>query len=99
LAILKEDLGMRRVCAKLVPRLLSDDQMERKKTIAGDLFEQSTQDPSFLGNVVTGDESWVFAYDAETKLQSSEWHRSVPAPQEVPSNRIQHQGYVGGIFR
>jgi hypothetical protein len=52
--ILKEDLGMRRVCAKFVPRLLSVDQMECRKTIAGDLFEQSTQDPSFLGKVVTG---------------------------------------------
>jgi histone-lysine N-methyltransferase SETMAR len=75
-AIRKEDLGMRRVCAKCVPRLLSDDQRECKKTIAGDLFEQSTQDPSFLGKVVTRDESWVFAYDPETKIQPSEWHTS-----------------------
>jgi hypothetical protein len=53
-AILKEDLGIRCVCAKFVPRLLSDDQIERRKIIAGDLFEKSTQDPSFLGEVVTG---------------------------------------------
>jgi hypothetical protein len=46
-AILKEDFGMRRVCAKFVLRLLSDDQMECRKTVAGDLFEQSTQDPRF----------------------------------------------------
>jgi hypothetical protein len=45
---------MRRVCAKFVPRLLSDDQMECRKTIAGDLFEQSTQGLSFLVKVVTG---------------------------------------------
>jgi hypothetical protein len=74
--ILKEDLGMRLVCANFVPRLFSDDQMECKKTIAGDLFEQSTQDPSFLGKMVTGDESWVFTYDPKTKMQSSEWHTS-----------------------
>jgi hypothetical protein len=53
-AILKEDLGMRRVCEKFVPRLLSDDQMECRKIIAGDLSEKSTQDPSFLDKVVTG---------------------------------------------
>jgi hypothetical protein len=41
-AILKKDLGMRRVCAKFVPPLLSDYQMEFRKTIASDLFEQST---------------------------------------------------------
>jgi hypothetical protein len=43
--------------------------MECKKTIAGDLFEQSTQDPSFLGQMVTGDEIWMFAYDPEIKKQ------------------------------
>jgi hypothetical protein len=53
-AILKEDLGMRRVHTKFVPRLLSDNQMECRKTIAGNLFEQSTQHPSFLGKRVTG---------------------------------------------
>jgi hypothetical protein len=48
-AILKKNLGMRCVCENVVPLLLSDDQMECRKTIAGDLFEQSTQDPSFFG--------------------------------------------------
>jgi hypothetical protein len=37
--ILKEDFGMRHVCAKFVPRLLLDDQIECRKTIPGDLFE------------------------------------------------------------
>jgi histone-lysine N-methyltransferase SETMAR len=40
------------------------------------LFEQSTKDPSILGKVVSGDESWVFAYDPEIKMQPSEWHTS-----------------------
>ena len=43
---------------------------------AGDLFEKSTQDPTFLTKTVTGDESWVFAYDLETKVYSAEWHTS-----------------------
>jgi len=28
---------------------------------------------TFLDKVITGDESWCFAYDPETKRQSSEW--------------------------
>jgi hypothetical protein len=75
-AILKEDMGMGHVCAKFVPRLLSDDRMESMKTTPGDLFEHSTKDPSFLGKVVTADESWVFACDLETKMQSPEWYPS-----------------------
>ena len=73
-AILSDDLKMRRVSAKFVPRQLTTDQMECRMKVAGELFEKSTQDPTFLTKIVTGDESWVFAYDPETKVQSAEWH-------------------------
>jgi len=32
------------------------DQMECRIMVAGDMFEKSTQDPSFLTKIVTGDE-------------------------------------------
>ena len=67
-AILYDDLKMRRVSAKFVPRQLTMDQMECRMMVARDLFEKSTQDPTFLKMIVTGDESWVFAYDPETKV-------------------------------
>jgi hypothetical protein len=98
-AILKEDLGTRRVCAKCFPRLLSDEQMECRKTIAGELFEQSTQDPSFLGKVVTGDESWVFEYDPETKMQSSEWHTSSsPRPKKSRATKFNIEVMLVAFF-
>ena len=31
------------------------------------------KDVQFLKNIVTGDESWVYGYDPETKQQSSQW--------------------------
>jgi len=72
-AILTEDLQMKHVCAKFVPRLLTDDQREQRQTIARDLFGRSCEDVQFLKNIVTGDESWVYGYDPETKQQSSQW--------------------------
>jgi len=72
-AILTDDLHIKRVCVKFVPRLLTDDQREQCQTIACDLFERSSEDVQFLKNNVTGDESWVYGYDPETKLQSSQW--------------------------
>jgi hypothetical protein len=42
--------------------------MECRMMVAGDLFDKSTQDPTFLQKIVTGDESLVFAYDPETKI-------------------------------
>jgi len=75
-AILSDDLKMRRVSAKFVPRQLTTDQMECHMMVAGDLFEKSTQDPMFFTKIVMGDESWVFAHDPETKMRSAEWHTS-----------------------
>jgi transposase len=75
-AILSDDLKMRRVSAKFVPRQLTTDQKECRMMLAGDLFEKSTQDPTFLTKIVMGDESWVFAYDPEMTVQSAEWHTS-----------------------
>ena len=78
-AILSKDLKMRRVSAKFVPRQLTMDQMECRMMAAGDLFEKSTQDPTFLTQIVMGDESWVFAYDPEmTCIQQSGTHRCLP---------------------
>ena len=72
-AILTDDPHMKRVCAKFVPRLLTDDQREQRQTIARDLFERSCEDVQFLKITVTGDESWVYGYNPETKQQSSQW--------------------------
>jgi len=80
-AILTDDLHMKHVCAKFVPRLLTDDQHEQHQTIAQDVFECSCEDVQFLKNVVTGDESWVYGYDPETKQQLSQWKGSMsPCP-------------------
>jgi len=40
-AILTDDLHMKRVCAKFVPRSLTDDKREQRQTIARDLFVRS----------------------------------------------------------
>jgi len=42
--------------------------------ICQDLLGRLEIEPIFLHKVVTGDESWVFDYDPETKRQSEEWH-------------------------
>ena len=68
-AILTDDLRMKRVCAKFVPRLLTDDHREQRQTIAGNLLECSCEYVHFLMNIVTGDESWAYGYDPETKQQ------------------------------
>lgn len=67
-AILSDDLKMKRVSAKFVPRLLNPDQMETRKLTAAECFEKSTEDPMFLQTIVTGDETWVYAYASKVTV-------------------------------
>jgi hypothetical protein len=46
--ILTEDLGMKRVVAKSVPRLLSQQQKEFCAEVTQDLLETANKDPDFL---------------------------------------------------
>jgi len=41
-SILKDDFEMRCVCAKVIPHIFPEDQMENKKVIVTELFYRST---------------------------------------------------------
>jgi hypothetical protein len=47
--ILSDELNMRRIAAKFVPRLLSDDQKQHRLEVCMELKEQVRNDPDFLG--------------------------------------------------
>ena len=87
-SILTHDLGMRRVAAKFVPRLLTDDQKQCRLSASADLLQCGEEDPGFLAKIITGDETWVYGYDPETKVQSSVWKTpSSPRPKKIRQSR------------
>jgi putative NADH-flavin reductase len=65
-AILSDDLKMRHVNVKFVLRQLTMDHMECHM-----ISEKNMQDPTFLKKIITGDESLVFAYDSEAKIEDA----------------------------
>ena len=77
--ILTEDLKM--------PRLLNVDQKQQRLDVCLDLKKNTVDDPSFLSNVITGDETWVYAYDPETKIQSSQW-KSLGSPRPKKARQV-----------
>jgi len=82
--ILTDHLHMRKLCAKLVPKNLFVEQKANRLDICQDLLGRLEIEPNFLDKVITGDESWVFDYDPETKRQSEEWHtKSSPRPKKA----------------
>ncbi|KAG1653486.1 Protein GVQW3 [Nymphon striatum] len=64
--ILMEDLGMRHVAAKFVPWFPLQEQKAFRAEIAEDLLQTTNNDPHFLKQVITGDESWKCAADEES---------------------------------
>ena len=68
-AILREDLNMNRVAAKFVPKLLSPEHKDLRFDVAQDLLDTANTDPGFLNTVITGDESWVYGYDPDLRVE------------------------------
>ena len=63
---------MRKICAKILSRLLNEGQKERRVQVCQDMLELLETEPNLLKRVATGDESWIFEYDPLTKRQSLE---------------------------
>ena len=61
------------MCAKFIPKLLTTEQKDLRSEIAQDNLEMVSDDENVLKKVITGDESWIFGYDSETKQQHSQW--------------------------
>ena len=52
--------------------------------IAQKMLNDVNDDSDLLKKVITGDESWVYGYDVETKAQSSQWkHTESPRPKKA----------------
>ena len=60
---------MWKICTKFVPRVLREDQKERRHD-SREMVELINSDPTLLDALVTCDESWIYCYDPETMTQS-----------------------------
>jgi len=63
-----------------VSRLLSDDQKAHRISVCRKVKQQARDDPNFISNIITGDETWVYGYGPETRQQSLQW-KSPNSPQ------------------
>ena len=47
----------------MVLRLLTPEHKEIRMNICGDILQNTENDPNFLENIITCNESWFFQYD------------------------------------
>ncbi|UYV77723.1 hypothetical protein LAZ67_15002053 [Cordylochernes scorpioides] len=99
-SIFINDLGMRRVAAKFVPKLLNCDQKQHRMNIANEMLDSVRDDPNLLQRVITGDEAWVYGYDVETKAQSSQWKLPhEPRPKKARQVRFECESFADSFLR
>ena len=94
LKILRERLGLRKICVPWVPHLLTDEQKQSRVRLASQVIEKyDKSDPSRLEETVTGDETWIYHFQSDSKAKnrvwvSSEGDRPVTARRCETSNRM-----------
>ena len=96
LKILREQLGLRKICSRWVPHLLTDEQKQSRVRLASQIMEKYDTckcDPRRLKEIVTGDETWNYHFQPDFKAKnkvwvSSEGDRPVIARRCKTSNRM-----------
>ena len=90
--IIHEELKMRKICVKFVPRVLREDQKERRCHDSREMVELINSYHAVLDALVTCDESLIYSYEPEIKRQSSQWkHASSPRPKKVGQSKSTHK--------
>jgi hypothetical protein len=72
----------------MVPKLLSDEQKERRKELCLNLLQSIENESDLLNSIIICDETSVFMYDPETKRH---WNSTLsPKPSDNQCGGIQH---------
>jgi hypothetical protein len=82
----------------MVPRIFTPEQKENRMNICVDNLQKTENDPDFLGNGITCDESWFFQYDSENKCQSMLWKSSKIIKKKSTEAQIKFQSNDDHFF-
>ena len=72
--ILRERHGLHKICACWVPHLLTDEQKQSRVRLASQVIEKYDKcDPRHLEKIVTGDETWIYHFQPDSKAKNKVW--------------------------
>ena len=74
--ILKKRLDLRKVCARWVPHLLTEEQKTQRLKCARELLKTYKGCNSrVISNLLTGDETWVHIFEPQRRADNKQWNR------------------------
>ena len=79
--ILCERLGLHKICARWALHLLTDEQKQSRVRLASQVIEKYDKcDPCRLEEIVTGDETWIYHFQPDSKAKNKVWVSSEGDP-------------------
>ena len=81
-SILQDNLGMKKVSTKWVPKFLTPEMRGNRRDCAiENLALMEGDEDGFFARIVTGDEVWIHHYDPKTPQEAKQWkHSTSPTP-------------------
>ncbi|KAF7251792.1 hypothetical protein EYD10_02920 [Varanus komodoensis] len=87
--IFHDHLNLSKICARWVPRMLMKPQKQVRVKCCREFLELCGKDPLRIFNrIVTGDETWVYHYDPESKQEPMQWHKKGADPLKKFAGKI-----------
>ena len=100
--ILKKHLKVRKIFARWVPHLLTDEQKRQRVKVAKKMLQIFlTCDQKQYANVVTGDENWVYYFEPVRKFSNKIWtskhsRRPIIAKRSLSARKIWYAIFFSG---
>ncbi|CAK1582761.1 unnamed protein product [Parnassius mnemosyne] len=91
-SIVSNDLGMSRVAAKVVPKLLNFDQKQIRVNIAQEMLDSVRDDSNVLQRAISDDESWILFMTWKPKLNHPNGSCRMSQDRKSAPNSVEHEG-------
>ena len=100
--ILKKHLKVRKISARWVPHLLTDEQKRQRVKVAKKLLQMFPKyDKKQFANAVTGDETWVHYFEPVRKVSDKIWatkhsKRPITAKRSLSTKKVLYAIFFSG---
>lgn len=98
--ILHEHLGVAKRCARWIPHNLKEEEKQERVNWCLKMIKKFNQGQSkAVYDIITGDETWIYCYEPESKRQSAQWIFPDEAlPTKVKRTRSAGKQMVASFF-
>ena len=97
--ILKKCLDLRKVCARWVPHLLTEEQKTQHLKCARELLKTyKSCNSRVISNLLTGDETWVHMFEPQRRADNKQWKRKDKKNPCIAKRTISSKNILFAIF-